>query len=296
MKVMRIKNLFILAIIAIFTYGCSATRNESRVISVTIPPLKGIVSQIVGEGYEIVVILPQGTAPETYSPTISQLSDISSSEYVFAIGTLNFEQTIINSLSQSPDCKVFTTSNDIELLSGCCSHSHKEGGHSHAHSHSIDPHVWMSHDGLWKIVDNITNVLTANNPDSTTYLANAERIKERIVAQKAKADSLLDNAPKSFLIYHPALGYFAAEQGLEQIALENEGKNPTPKSLASTIDRVNSEGLNIMLYQQEYPRSIVKPIAEILGVNLFDINPLSDDAISELDKVINILSMQNEKE
>ena len=46
----------------------------------------------------------------------------------------------------------------------------------------------------------------------------------------------------------------------------------------------------MVLYQQEYPLDVVKPIAEILSVNLVEINPLSKDIIAELDRIIAILA------
>lgn len=291
----RITSIILILLTAFVALQCTHADTAKKTISVTIPPLKWIVNQIVGDDYEVNVLLPAGTSPETYSPTISQLTAVSNSDFVFTIGTLNFEQTLANSLKDNAKGQIISTSEGISLIEGTCSHAHHHDlEEHHSHHHSIDPHVWMSNNGLLKIIDNITNALVINNPDSLSYIANAERVKSQITAQMSKAEATFNNAPKSFLIYHPALGYFAEEYGLEQIALENEGKNPTPKSLAEIVEKVDDDNLTVLLYQQEYPEDIVKPVADILGVNLFQINPLSEDIVAELDRVINILSARNE--
>lgn len=291
----RIASITLIILTVFVALQCTHADTAKKTISVTIPPLKGIVNQIVGDDYEVNVLLPAGTSPETYSPTISQLTAVSNSDFVFTIGTLNFEQTLANSLKDNAKGQIISTSEGVYLIEGTCSHAHHHDPEEyHSHHHSIDPHVWMSHNGLLKIIDNITNALVINNPDSVSYIANAERVKNQITAQMSKAEATFNNAPKSFLIYHPALGYFAEEYGLEQISLENEGKNPTPKSLAEIVEKVDDDNLTVLLYQQEYPEDVVKPVADILGVNLFQINPLSEDIITELDRVINILSARNE--
>lgn len=291
----RIASIILILLTAFVALQCTHADTAKKTISVTIPPLKGIVNQIVGDDYEVNVLLPAGTSPETYSPTISQLTAVSNSDFVFTVGTLNFEHTLANSLKDNVKGQIISTSEGVALIEGTCSHVHHHDLEEHqSHHHSIDPHVWMSHNGLLKIIDNIADALVINNPDSVSYIANAERIKGHITAQMSKAKATFNNAPKSFLIYHPALGYFAEEYGLEQISLENEGKNPTPKSLAEIVKKVDDDNLTVLLYQQEYPEDVVKPVADILGVNLFQINPLSEDIVAELDRVINILSARNE--
>jgi zinc transport system substrate-binding protein len=97
------------------------------------------------------------------------------------------------------------------------------------------------------------------------------------------------------LIYHPALGYLAESLSFNQIAVENEGKSPTPASLSELVKKVKAEGIEVMLYQKEYPLDIVQPIADILDVKLVEINPLSGDIIGEIDRIVNIIAGRYEQ-
>lgn len=282
-----IKILPIIAILScVAACGSNADTRHSKSISVTIPPLQGIVKEIVGNDYKINVILPKGATPENYSPTVAQMAAIEHSEYLFNIGTLPFEQQIVSKLKSAKGANIQMVADGIELIEGSCEHGHTH----HEHHHSHDPHVWMSIDGLMTIIDNIATPIINSNPDSTKYVANYEAIKQRLIVNKQRYAELLDAAPRHFLIYHPALGYLAQEFGLEQIALENDGKAPTPAGVINIVEKAQAEGLKYMLYQAEYPLDVVKPIAEVLGVKPILINPLSDNIFEELDRIINILA------
>lgn len=305
-------------------------RSEGREIVVTVAPLAGLVEEIVGDDYDITVLLPSGSAPESYSPTPRQITSIEGAEMVFMLGTMDFEHQIIKRFENQLNNIFIDVSKGIHLIDGSCNHghSHKEvecneceddyrhdchegsecdecggGDREHNHSHTkgtgehnhagIDPHIWLSPNTLQVIVDNIAQEIIAANPDSTKYGANYEQLKAKLQRRKERYREVLITAPRAFLIYHPALGYLAEEYGLEQISLENEGKSPTPAALAEIVDRVKAEGIESMIYQQEYPLDVVQPIAEILGVNLIEINPLSKDVITELDHIIEAITNSN---
>ncbi len=264
--------------------------NNNRQIVVSIPPLEGIVSEIVGEDFEVITLLPSGSSPESYSPTTRQIASISTAEHLFYTGVLNFENELLQRFDREQNSALLTNvSNGIELLSGGdCGHEHHSEGHTH--HHAVDPHIWLSPGTLDVIVDNIAGAIIAANPDSLRYVVNYKALKSKIAARKELFRERLAGAPREFLIYHPALGYLADEYGLEQISLENEGKSPTPSFLAGVVDKVAESGIKVMLYQQEYPLDVVKPIAEILNVKLVNINPLSEDIIDELNYIVEQLT------
>lgn len=48
-------------------------------------------------------------------------------------------------------------------------------------------------------------------------------------------------ADHAFMIYHPALSYFARDYGLHQIPIEAGGKEPSPAHLKALIDTCKDE-------------------------------------------------------
>ena len=203
--------------------GRNARNVYEKQIVVTIPPLKGLVAEIVGADYHIECLLPSGSSPETYSPTARQITALSNAEFIFAVGTMPFEVELTERVENQQN-NIIITSAGIELLTTSCEHHHKEESHAEGknhshdhlsthshHHHSSDPHVWLAPDELQVIVDNIASEIIAAHPDSTKYIANYEQLKAKLEARKLHYAELLKNAPKSFLIYHPVLGYLAED-------------------------------------------------------------------------------------
>ena len=49
---------------------------------------------------------------------------------------------------------------------------------------------------------------------------------------------------KSFIVYHPAWGYFARDYGLEEIAIEEHGKEPGARELARLVEEARAKKIN----------------------------------------------------
>lgn len=274
--------------------SCTHRKQQSAdisTISVTIPPLEGVVKEIVGDNFEVKTILPAGSVPENFTPTPRQIAELKDSALFIYIGTLSFEQE----LAQYAHNKAVRTSEGIELLGGTCGHSH-HAEHAHTHTHAYDPHVWLSPFELETIVDNIAAKLSELYPDSVKYADNAHKIKALLKEKQSEYAQRLAKAPQSFLIYHPSLGYLAEHYNLKQIAVENEGKSPSVSSIAKIVEQIERGQVSKqLLCQKEYPNEVVEPIADMLGVNMVNINPLSSDILAELDYIIDILSESYEQ-
>ena len=58
--------------------------------------------------------------------------------------------------------------------------------------------------------------------------------------------------PRSFIIYHPALGYFARDYGLNQLSIEFEGKNPSPAQIRKLVDIAQKEKINTVFVDKGF--------------------------------------------
>ncbi len=277
----------LLLVVASFLISCGRHDADVKTITVSIQPIESLVRGIVGDDYTINTLLPSGSSPESYSPTPSQHANIESSEFTFIIGTLDFEHSIVHRLIDR-DINIVNTGKDAAMIEGKCSHNHEV---DHHHHHSVDPHIWLSLTELEKIVHNIGEAICTAHPDSVHYKANYEQLIAKIQAAHNRNKELFEQqSGSSFVIYHPALTYFARDYGLNQISVEHEGKAPTPATLTELAKVVDNCPSKQLLYQREYPLDTVQPTAEILGLIPIEINPLSCDILSELDRIANILS------
>ena len=64
--------------------GCASRPADERpTIFVSILPLRGIVSEIVGDDFRVEVLVPPGMNPESFEPTPRQMIDLNRSQLIF---------------------------------------------------------------------------------------------------------------------------------------------------------------------------------------------------------------------
>ena len=239
----------LLAVAALFTVSCSgrtAAGDNRPEVTVTILPLKYLVHEITGDDFAIEVLVPSGASPETFEPTPKQYIRLNESQMVFATGLIDFENALLARMEHKE--RLVDLSRGVELMAGSCSHDRAAEARSRAAAakglpHGIDPHIWTSPREL------------------------------RIMARNAY-EAIMTQYP---VVYHPALTYFARAYGLEQIAVETDGKEPSARELARLIDRAREAKVTALLYQSQFPRSVVEVVARDIGVECREIDPMAEN-------------------
>lgn len=238
-------------------------------VSVTIEPFRYFVEQIAGDDVNVNVMVPAGSNPETYEPTPQQMVQLSQSILYFKVGKIGFETTWMKKLQQNAkNMKVIDTSAGINLLK-------TKGG-------NIDPHTWMSIQSAEIITANIAGALMEAFPDKAqTYKEKYWKFRQHLNELEKEMDkydfSVGHGRQTSFVIYHPILTYFAKERYLEQIPLEEEGREPSIGQLQETINLAKSEDINVLFVQKEFANRNVQTFIKETGVKPIEINPLSYD-------------------
>lgn len=289
---MNMKNLFWILLLGMMA-ACSGKQKqdhaEERLISVTMEPLRFFVEQIAGDKYKVISMVPKGSSPETYDPTPGQLVDLGKSNLYFKIGYIGFEQMWMDKLAaNAPEMKIIDTSAGIDLITD--GHRH---GHDHEHVTGVEPHIWNSPDNALIIARNIRNALCEADPANANYYqARFENLQKVILETDNQLREILKNADKAFLIYHPALSYFARDYGLRQISIEEGGKQPSPAHLKALIDECRKGNVSVIFVQQEFDTRNAELIAKETGTRIVPINPLSYDWQEEMIKVAKALSKE----
>ncbi len=293
--------IIVFILTALLSCACAETnRNDTKTkLYVSILPLKGLVSDIVGHDFEIGVLVPPGTGPETFEPTPRQFAELNRTRMIFQIGWLDFEQSLLGKIEDRG--KIVSLNRGIEPLAGSCSHihnpaeetecTHGHGGHRHHHAHGVDPHLWTSPKELQRMAANAYEAIHAAWPDSVKYTQNYERLREKLEQlDRRTAEKIARSGVRSFIIYHPALTYFARDYALRQVAIESDGKEPSMRRLGEIIRDAQEEGIRKILYQSQYPASVVETLAEDLGGEAVAIDPLREDAIANIDSITDIIT------
>lgn len=267
--------------------GCAEQpRTQDKTLYVSIPPLKEVVGGIVGDDFTIGVLVPPGASPETYEPTPRQFIGLNRAELIFNIGLIDFETALSDKLPERN--KIVTLCRGIEPIAGSCSHEHAGCG---GHTHGVDPHIWTSPRALQRMADNAYEAIHAVYPDSTKYTENYHRLKQRLEELDERiSEKLARHGVKSFIVYHPALSYYARDYGLEQIAIEAEGKEPSARRMGDLIRQAREKGIRKILYQRQFPVSVVETVAHDIEAVPVAIDPLREDAIDNIDEITDLLT------
>lgn len=250
--------------------------NNSPTITVTIEPLRYFTETIVGDKFKVVSMVPDGTSPETYDPSPMQLVALSKSKAYLQIGHIGFERTWIHKLKDNcPDLPFYDLSEGVNLIRETSCHTHSD--HEHAHSHDgVEPHIWNSTQNARIIASNIYHAVSKiDQPNAAYYKHRLDSLNQLISETDAEVRKYLDNADKTFLIYHPALTYFARDYGLTQMSIEESGKEPSPSQLQQLIKTCKNNQTRVIFVQKEFDMHNAQMIANEIGVKVIPINPLN---------------------
>ncbi len=256
--------------------GChqETGKDKKQLITVSILPQKYFVEKIAGEMYNINVLIPSGASPETYEPTPSQIIKLEKSAIYFEIGYIEMEINRMNDfLLNKPDLKAVNCSNGISLIK--------------MEDKWVEPHIWLSPKNVKVIAKNIYNGLVEIDPDNRMlYKENLDKFLQEIDEVNNKIKSKLKNLEsRSFLIYHPALTYFAKDYELIQIPVQIEGKAPSSKYMKTIIEKARDEGIKTFVVQQQFDIQKAKTIAKEIDGKVITINPLNynwEDEVLEI--------------
>ncbi|MCD7933053.1 MAG: zinc ABC transporter substrate-binding protein [Tannerellaceae bacterium] len=272
----------VLLLFSLFLLSCASSQRDSeQIISVTIEPQRYFAEKIGGDKFIINTVVPSGQSPETFDPSPQQMVSIGKSLAYFQIGYIGFEQAWMQPIrDNNPDMRLFDLSRGIELITDehdCGGDHHGDEHIHHHHHHGVDPHIWSSVSGAKVIAWNTLQAFIELDPENRQYYwQNYNNLMQEIENTGKEIEEILsDVSQRTFIIYHPALTYFANEYGLTQLCIEMDGKEPSPAQLKELIDVARKEHAKTVFIQQEFDQKNAELIAKETGCKLVPVNPLA---------------------
>lgn len=171
---------------------------------------------------------------------------------------------------------------------GHSSHDDHDGCHHH---HGLDPHTWTCPPMAREMVQAMSlelKKIVPHQADSidirlASLLGDIDSIDAYIRAGVASANR------REFLLFHPALTWFAATYGLRQSVVEIGGKEPSPAQMGRLIDTIRQIGITTLIVQAEYPHQRAEAIAEQTGARIERINPLGYNWMEEMRVIADVV-------
>ena len=267
MKVTRVLFFLLLA-------GCRTAPEPDRdriQVSVSVPPQAEIVRRIGGDRVAVESLVAPGASDEDLSLSPRKTLARERTDLYVQVGHPAFQvekRYVDPFLARHPEVRVVDMSRGIDLIADSTSANHgHEGG---------DPHLWVAPATVAVAARNIAAALSDLDPQHAgTYRENLKRYLAGIDRLDREVRAHLSGGQRAFLVYHPSWGYFARQYGLEQIAIEAEGKEPGAARLIQLIDRARLENAEVVLVP--YPRESAQVIAEAVGGRVVTADPQSPD-------------------
>ncbi len=238
-----------------------------------IAPQAYLVEQIGGEAVSVEVLLPPGQSPATYEPTAQQMARLADAQVLFLTG-VPFELRMMSKFEEVfENLKVCDTRKGIKLQPiALHTHNDKFGG-------TLDPHIWLSPRLAAIQARNICNAFIEIDPANTEQyensLANLSRLLDSVNAEIQKI--LEPVKGRRMYVFHPSYGYFAEDYGLQQVAIEFEGKEPSARQLIDVIEKARRDGIKALFVQPQFSVRQAETMASELGGKVVILDPMRRD-------------------
>ena len=273
---------------------------EKMTVVVSIVPQQYFVEKIGGEFVSVQVMVEPGASPHSYEPKPRQMELLSEAALYFSIG-VEFEETWLpRLLPPSGGARVVATDQGIHK-EPMANYDHQEEhgeeaghehhGEEHAAGERLDPHIWLSPRLVAVQARTICAALASADPQhENEYRQNLETFLKEIADLDKEISAIFQALPpekKRFMVFHPTWGYFARDYGLEQIAIQMEGKEPSPRELAELVDKARELSVTTIFTQPQFSDQASRVLADEIGATVAKLDPLAPDWAENLRQAAN---------
>jgi zinc transport system substrate-binding protein len=278
----------------------SKTKNSKPVVLVSVGPDAFFTKSIGGDLIDVVTIVPSGSSPHFFEPQPRQALELSNADLWFRRGEM-FETRLLKTLKKtSPKMHIYDLRIGVPLIEGSCNHNHghehthhghehthhEHTHHEHEHTHDDekDLHTWTSPQMAIRHVKSIAKTLEKHYPeDAKKFQENATAlIKKLHVYHLALKANLKNSSGSVVLVSHPAFAYLCKDYGLEQVAIEVEGKEPHPRHIDKILKKLIEREVSHIFIQEQYNNKGALAISEMLHLDYTSIDPYTEDYFTML--------------
>jgi zinc transport system substrate-binding protein len=264
--------LFVILFLGCVTQNPESTENTLKVI-VTILPQAEFVQKIGGDKVTVTTMVPPGASPHVYEPTPSQLTAVSKASVYMKVGSgIQFEQVWLQKIVDiNKDMEMVDCSEGVDLIIT-------------GDNGRYDPHIWLSPKNAIIMVENMCEGLIAVDPGNADYYT---RNKIQYIEKLTELDRDIRNVltgvkPRKILVYHPSWAYFCRDYDLEQIPIEEEGKEPTPRGIAELIEQAKKYNITVVFASPQFSTETAEIIAQEINGTVLLIDPLAENYIDNM--------------
>ncbi|WP_020393754.1 metal ABC transporter solute-binding protein, Zn/Mn family [Thiolinea disciformis] len=273
-----------------FTQASPASDETVLRVFTSVVPQQYFAQRVGGAFVKAEALVQPGFSPELYEPSARQIAELAQADIFVRVG-MPFEEGLlprIQSINKTMRIADARTGLNLRKLEA---HQHGDD-HAHAVENELDPHLWTSPRLAKQMAAQLRELFSELRPvhkaefekNYAAFVADLETLDKELSARFAKTGQ------KTFMVFHPAWGYFADDYGLVQLSIESEGKEPSAKTLATIIEQAKQAKVKTILVQPEFSQRAAEQVAKAIEGQVVAANPLAYDYLENLRQVSRLIA------
>ena len=260
--------------------GESSTSADRPSVVVTYSILGAVVSDVVGDAADVVVLMPNGIDPHEWEPSAKDIELLNNADLIVSNG-LDLEGNVMEAIeaAEKGGVAVFHATDHIEVIEfGAGVHQDDEevalnGETEHGDG---DPHFWTSPVEMAAVVEALGVALADIGIDTGDRAA---MINESLLNTDQEIRDLVADIPAESRILvtgHESLGYFANEYEFEVVgavipSLSSEAE-ASAGDLATLKETIADEGVSVIFTEMGTSPDVVEALAAEAKVSVVELS------------------------
>ncbi len=264
----------ILALICIA--GCGKTGERPAPsgirVAVSVFPLYDIARNICGDRGSVFFVIPAGADPHTFEPRPSIARDLQGTSLFIGV-VRDFDGWIERYLP--------TSAARFYLME-------TRRGHR-----DINPHIWLSVKKAGGIAEAMTEQMSSVDPENGAYYRqNLKAYEDKLNAlDKSIATLFMNKTRKSFIQWHEAWDYFAADYGLSITGtVQREGSDKASvRSMKEIVDRARRDGVTAIVMSLSSEDRTARVLADEISGTVVRLDGTGDPASADRSSYLDLM-------
>jgi len=281
LKPIRVSAFFVLLFSAVLSSTPSAM---ATTVTVSIPPLAGIVAPLLGDGDRLNVLLKPGVSPHGFQLRPSHLRTLQNSDLVLFVGggmDAWIEKPVQSMKKNAIEMMALLALTRLPVREGGL--WQKEAHHNHAHNET-DNHIWLSPSNVVLMVKAVSQRLQILLPNQVQVIQQREqRWLATLAATDAQVNQILMPIKKQpFLVLHDAFQYFEHYyqlKGAGAIRLNPE-LPPSLKRIHQLRAQIKAGNVRCVFKEPQFSEKRLQAVISGLPVRIGTLDPMGRFALS----------------
>lgn len=263
----------VVAAVAVTTAGCTTAGSGRPLVAVTTNILGDVVTEVVGDRADVMVLMPPGGDPHSFEVSAQQAARLRSADLVVENG-LGLEEGVAHHVRAAADdgVPVFTAGDAIDTLEWT---TDDDSG--------PDPHFWTDPARMVDVVEALDDELDAVGIDAPGTGAYTDRLDALDTDMTAAFDTVPANR-KALVTNHHVFGYLADRYGFRVVgAVIPSGTtlaSPSAADLRDLADAIEQAGVPTIFADASQPARLAEVLAEEVDVQV-SIRSLATESLTE---------------